>query len=59
VNQHDLEAIYETLAEAIDAVGEEQALVYLAKVALALAEATDDPSLALSLIRECKSDLAG
>lgn len=38
MSQHDLEAVYDTLAEAIDAVGPEQSEIYLAKVALALAE---------------------
>jgi len=52
-----LETIYEALAEAIDAVGETDAPVFLAKVALALAETLDDRDTTLAIIEGCKRDL--
>ncbi|MAW88063.1 MAG: DUF2783 domain-containing protein [Phyllobacteriaceae bacterium] len=51
------ETIYDALANAIDAAGPELGEVYLAKVALALAETLDDPALALKVIAECREGL--
>lgn len=53
----DLETLYEALAEGIDAVGPDQAPVYLAKIALALADALDDAPAALAILSECKDNL--
>ena len=57
MSQHDLEAVYDALAEAIDVVGPEQSEIYLAKVALALAERLGDVEETLAAIRECKTGL--
>ena len=58
MRREQIETIYEALAEAIDAVGAGQSEVYLAKVALALAETLDDPDRALAVIAECRTGLA-
>ena len=52
-----LEDVYEALAQALDRVGEERAAVFLAKVALALAEALDDPDRARDLVALAERDL--
>lgn len=51
------ETIYDALANTIDAVGPELGEVYLAKVALALAETLDDPARVLAVIAECREGL--
>jgi hypothetical protein len=53
----DLETMYEALAQAIDAVGPDQAALYLAKVALALAAELDDAARALAVIDRCLTGL--
>ncbi|MCM2562079.1 hypothetical protein M8756_07920 [Lutimaribacter sp. EGI FJ00015] len=56
--RHDeLEKIYDALAEAVDAVGPDQSELYLAKLALALAERLGDLSDSLGVIEECKTGL--
>lgn len=45
-----VETIYEALAQQIDAVGPRQAPLYLAKLALLLAERLGEPQLALDAI---------
>jgi len=57
MRQHDLEAVYDALAEGIDAVGPEQSELYLAKVALALAERLGDAEESLATIEDCKTGL--
>lgn len=57
MNQQELEAIYEALARAIDEVGAGQGELYLAKVALALAETVGDLAVALAVIEACKTEL--
>lgn len=57
MSQHDLEPVYDALAEAIDAVGPEQSEIYLAKVALALAERLGNVEETLATITECKTGL--
>ena len=49
----DLEDVYEALARQIDRAGPEAAPLFLAKTALALAEALGDPARALALIALC------
>lgn len=53
----DLETIYEALATGIDAAGPDHAQVYLAKIALALAERLDDVPATLAIVTECQADL--
>lgn len=57
MTQQELETIHEALAEAIDTVAEDRRELYLAKLALALAEALGDLPLALAVIEECKTGL--
>ncbi|THD72856.1 DUF2783 domain-containing protein [Thalassobius vesicularis] len=52
----DLETIYEALAQGIDTAGE-HAPVYLAKVALALAETLNDAPAALKIIADAQANL--
>ena len=56
-----IEAVYEALAEAIDATeataGQSATPVYLAKLVLALAHALDDPARVNQLIDQCRSDI--
>ena len=56
-----IEAVYEALAEAIDATeataGQSATPVYLAKLVLALAHALDDPAKVSQLIDQCRNDL--
>lgn len=53
----DLESLYEALALGIDAAGPDHAQVYLAKVALALAETLNDTPAALAIIADCQANL--
>ena len=57
MTHQDLETVYEALATGIDAVGPEQAQVYLAKIALALADALNDPPATLAIITECQAHI--
>ncbi|MDF1803419.1 hypothetical protein [Thalassovita sp.] len=58
MTHQNLETVYEALALGIDAVGPEHAQLYLAKIALALAQALDDAPAALAVIEDCKADLS-
>ncbi|MCA0206064.1 MAG: hypothetical protein LCH92_17095 [Proteobacteria bacterium] len=51
------EPLYEALAAHLDRLGEAQAPLFLAKAALALAEALGDGDRALDILRECAKDL--
>lgn len=57
MTQDDLEQVYEALAQAIDRAGPEQAQVYLAKLALALAEELGDSDRVQAVIAECETGL--
>lgn len=57
MTQEQLEQIYEALAQAIDRAGPEQAAVYLAKLALALAEDLGNADRALAVIAECETGI--
>lgn len=52
-----LETVYERIAETIDTVGPEKETLFLAKLALLLAEAQDDKDTVLALIGEAAKDL--
>lgn len=52
-----LETVYERIAETVDAVGEERQALFLAKLALLLAEALGEPERALALVGEAARDL--
>ncbi|MCB1389281.1 MAG: hypothetical protein KDK12_09130 [Rhodobacteraceae bacterium] len=51
------EPLYDSLAAHLDALGEAQAPLYLAKAALALAQALGDTDRALGILRECAKDM--
>ncbi|WP_417476156.1 hypothetical protein [Leisingera sp.] len=53
----DLEAVYEALARALDAAGQEQHTVLLAKLVLMLAHDLDDPDLVSRRIGEAGQNL--
>lgn len=55
MKQDDLELVYEALALAIDAVDPAARELYLAKLALALADTLGDAPRALAVIEECKT----
>ncbi|MBW4983206.1 hypothetical protein KZZ07_11690 [Mameliella sp. CS4] len=59
MTQAELERIYEAMAKAIDAVGPDQSEVFLARLALALAEDLDQPERALEVIGESTAALTG
>ncbi|WP_323034722.1 hypothetical protein [Pararhodobacter sp.] len=52
-----VEDIYAALALHLDAVGPQNAEIYLAKVALAMAQALGDTGAALAILQECTHDL--
>lgn len=54
----DLEIVYETLAHALDAAGEEQHAVLLAKLVLLLSRDLDDTALVCRRIKEAGKNLA-
>ena len=56
-NQDDTEAVYERLAEEIDAAGPRRAQVFLAKVALLLANEIADRDRVLKLVDEAAGGL--
>ena len=58
MTQADLEIVYEALAQAIDRAGPAQAEVYLAKLALALADERGDSDRVCAAIAECETGLA-
>lgn len=51
------EPLYEALAAHLDAIGEAQAPLFLAKAALALAVALGDGDRAQAILRDCARDL--
>lgn len=57
MTQDEFETVYETLANGIDAVGPDRSEIYLAKIALALAEQLGNPVDCLSTIEECRTGL--
>lgn len=54
-----LEDVYAALADGIDEAGPEREALFLSKVALLLAQALDDPTKALGLVREGLDGLEG
>lgn len=57
MTQDELETVYGALAMGIDSVAPEQRELYLAKVALALAEKLGNVPLATAVIEECKAGI--
>ena len=57
MTQQELEWVYETLAQGIDAAGPGKSELYLAKIALALAEALGDAAHAVAVIERCGNGL--
>jgi len=55
----DLETVYAALAEGIDAHGPDQSEMFLAKVALLLAEALNDEARALQAIADARRNMTG
>ena len=53
----DLEAIYDAIAEAVDAAGEEKRALFLAKLALALANLLADRAAVEAAIASALKDL--
>lgn len=53
----DLEAVYERLAAAIDEAGSGRSELFLAKLALTLAQSLGDRDRALAAIEDCLKDL--
>lgn len=51
------EPLFEALAAYLDQLGEAQAPLFLAKAALALAEALGDGERALVIFRDCAKDI--
>ena len=51
------ELLYDALAAHLDDLGEAKAPLFLAKAALALAQALGDTERAMGIIRECSKDL--
>ncbi len=57
MNQSDLERLYDVLAQAIDEAGPEKSELFLAKLALLLADALGDADKACQLVRNALDDL--
>ncbi|MBV6634695.1 MAG: hypothetical protein KI788_02165 [Mameliella sp.] len=57
MTQAELECVYEAMAVAIDDVGPDRGEVFLAKLALALAEDLGRTERVLEVIAECRSGL--
>lgn len=55
MTQDDLETVYEAMAEAIDAEAPAARELFLARLALALADSLGDPAQCRTLIAECRS----
>jgi hypothetical protein len=55
----NVETLYEALATHLDTVGEANAALYLAKVALAMGQALGDTEAALAILQDCTHDLRG
>jgi len=58
MTQDDLETLYESLAESLDTLPAEARELYLAKLALALAETLENAPRALEIIAECRTGIA-
>ena len=58
LNLEELEALWERLAEAIEAAGPERDRLMLSKLTLLLAEALGDAGRAASLIQSAMEDLS-
>ena len=58
MNQADLERVYETVATGIDAVGSDNAEVFLAKLVLLLSQEIGDADRVLVLVAEAQGDPA-
>lgn len=59
MNHHDIESIYEALATRIDAVGEANANLFLAKLVLLLAQSNGDADRVRHLIDSAAESLSG
>lgn len=59
MNKVTLEDVYAALADGIDEAGPDREALFLSKVALLLAQALDDPTKALGLVREGLDGLEG
>ena len=57
MNTHDVETVYDALAETLDAVGEGKGELFLAKLALLLSHEIGDASRVLSLIAQARANL--
>lgn len=57
MNTHDVETVYDALAETLDAVGEGKGDLFLAKLALLLSHEIGDASRILSLIAQARANL--
>ena len=57
MNTHDVEIVYDALAETLDAVGEGKGELFLAKLALLLSHEIGDASRILSLIAQARANL--
>lgn len=57
MNAHDVETVYDALAETLDAVGEGKAELFLAKLALLLSHEIGDAPRVLSLIEQARANL--
>ena len=53
----DLEAVYERLAAAIDQAGDDKSALFLAKLALVLADELGEREAVLAAIEACLADL--
>ncbi len=58
MSQHDIESIYEALATRIDAVGQEKANLFLAKLVLLLAQSNGDADRVCHLIESAAESLS-
>lgn len=57
MNPQDLETVYELLAAAIDGVPEDEEVLFLSKLALALAAACDDVETVRRAVDAARSNL--
>ena len=57
MNQTDLEQVYDSIAQAIDAVAPEKTEVFLAKLSLSLAADYDDLASVIAKINQASNDL--
>lgn len=57
MNTSDVEAVYDTLAETLDTIGEAKGELFLAKLALLLSHEIGDAPHVLSLIAQARANL--